>query len=177
LALTDTPLSERPLTIEQARRTDRRAVLRQFAQFCTVGAVSTALNIGLGILFLRMGFSVNLAHVCAFTLAVTNGFFWNRAWTFRRARAGRMEQQYAMFVGVNLVGMALSWAIMRLTMAWLLDHQVAHTLAQAFHNSTGKLPDPARLAYGLGELAATPPVAVWNFTANRLWTFGGHSRH
>ena len=32
---------------------------------------------------------------------------------------------------------------------------------------------PERLAYSMGLLVATLPCAVWNFSANKLWTFQG----
>jgi putative flippase GtrA len=149
-----------------------RGVLKQFVKFCLVGAVSTAINIGLGNLFLIWGFGVNLAHVCAFSLAVTNGFFLNRAWTFRKAGSARMQHQYLMFFAVNLVGLGLSWVVMRTVMGWLLHTQLAYTLADSLSNRIGLVPDPTRLAYSLGELTATPLVAVWNFSANKFWTFG-----
>jgi putative flippase GtrA len=173
LSVTDTEMTNIALQVTTPPRTGRRAVARQFIQFCLVGAVSTALNIALGNLFLVWGFGVNAAHVCAFTLAVTNGFFLNRAWTFRHADPRNIKQQYVMFVGVNLVGLVLSWLVMRGVMGWLLHTHLAHSLAGALHASTGRLPDVERLAYSLGELGATPLVAVWNFSANRLWTFKG----
>jgi putative flippase GtrA len=148
-------------------------MLRQFVKFCLVGAASTALNIGLGLFFLHCGFPVMAAHFCAFTIAVTNGFVLNRAWTFRRYGAKDPRHQYVMFVAINVVGAGLSWLIVRGMMTWLLHAQLAHSMAAMIHQWTGHLPRPLRLAFVLGELAATPPVAVWNFSANRLWTFKG----
>jgi putative flippase GtrA len=155
------------------RRIRSRSVLLQFIQFCMVGAVSTVLNLTIFNLLMAQGLGVNLSHVCAFSLAVTNGFMINRAWTFRRARSHKAERQYMMFIAVNLVGLCLSWAIMRLVGYWLLKSGMATTTVQLFHEWTGKTPVLERWAYSLGELTATPICAVWNFSANRLWTFGG----
>jgi putative flippase GtrA len=173
LAVSDANLAEMTLPATSRRRPAHRPVFFQFVQFCLVGALSTALNLSLFNLFMARGFGVTLAHVCAFSLAVTNGFFVNRAWTFRHSQAGKMDRQYKMFVAVNLVGMGLTWVVMQLMGAWLLHTQMANTLAHIMQARIGHLPVPERLAYSLGELAATPLCAIWNFTANKLWTFGG----
>jgi putative flippase GtrA len=154
------------------RRAIERAVLIQFVQFCLVGAFSTALNEVLFNLFWAWGLGINPSYVLAFSLAVTNGFFLNRAWTFRRSRTHKMERQYVMFIAVNLVGLALSWAVMRLVGAWLLHSGWAAALVPVVERMVHQPAHTDRLAYSLGVLAATPPCAVWNFSANKLWTFG-----
>src|SRR5436190_10215438 len=115
------------------RRTAHGPVFIQFVQFCIVGALSTGLNITLLNVFMAHGYGVTLAHVCAFSLAVTNGFFINRAWTFRHSQSGKMERQYKMFVAVNLVGLGLSWVVMQLVGAWLLHTQIAHSSAHVVY--------------------------------------------
>jgi putative flippase GtrA len=165
-----------PLKAPLWRRVLRRAVLLQFLQFCTVGAVSTTIFITVFSQLMGRGLGPNLSHVIAFSLAVTNGFLLNRAWTFRRARSHKVERQYVMFIAVNLVGLVLSWSIMRLVGFLLLTTGSAETSAQLFQSWTGKQPVVEHWAYVLGELTATPICAVWNFSANRLWTFGG-KRH
>ncbi len=158
-----------PAALRQ-RATDR-AVLIQFVQFCLVGAFSTVLNVALFNLFMGHGLGVVLAHIIAFSLAVTNGFFLNRAWTFRYSREGRVERQYAMFVLVNLVGLGLSLVIVLIVGRWMMHTGSADSLARLYHTFTGRQPVVRQLAYSFGELAATPPCAVWNFSANKLWTF------
>jgi putative flippase GtrA len=150
---------------------DRRAVLVQFVQFCLVGALSTALNELLFNLFLSHKLDLNLSYILAFCIAVTNGFFLNRAWTFRRARSSKMERQYTMFFAVNIVGLGLSWAVMRVVGAWLLHAGWAESQALLLQQWLQKPVDPSNLAHSIGVLAATPPCAVWNFSANKLWTF------
>jgi putative flippase GtrA len=170
-------VSEAPVWPEVTVHRDRhRALLIQFSQFCLVGAFSTVLNLLLFNAFWTWGLGINGAHVAAFTLAVTNGFFLNRAWTFRRSATGKMERQYAMFFAVNLVGLGLTWVIMRLVGAWILHADLATSLAASVQRFTGGRPANDHLAYTLGELAATPFCAVWNFGANKLWTFGGGRR-
>jgi putative flippase GtrA len=183
LTVTDRQLEEIPLAPGSVLQS-RRHVALQFVKFCLVGAINTALNAKLFSMMMAHGLSVNLSHVLAFSLAVTNGFILNRAWTFRQSRAHRMERQYVMFVAVNVVGLALTWGVMRLVGAWLYHWDVTHTwllqsgasrfLAGLLNARTETGVEAERLAYSLGELSATPLCAVWNFTANKLWTFGGH---
>lgn len=174
MAVQDAQLTEVGLPSASPRRVLNPAVLLQFGQFCLVGLFSTALNVGLFRLFWILGFGKNLSHVCSFSLAVTNGFFLNRAWTFRRSCAGKLERQYLMFVAVNLVGLFLSWMVMSLVGAWLLHLAATSSLPSVFQLVTHHRPMKDVNAYTLGELAATPLCAVWNFTANKLWTFRGH---
>lgn len=146
-------------------------VALQFVQFCLVGAFSTALNVGLLNLFMSFGWGVIPSHVLSFSLAVTNGFFMNRAWTFRESRGRQMHRQYVMFVLVNLVGLGLSLLIVLIVGRWMLRTGSAVSLAGLFRTLTGRHAVPKQLAYSLGELAATPLCAIWNFSANKLWTF------
>jgi putative flippase GtrA len=150
-----------------------RAVVVQFIQFCLVGALSTALNEALFNLFWMLGLNRDLSFVLAFSLAVTNGFFLNRAWTFRRSRGRKMERQYLMFFAVNVVGLGLSWVVMRVSGAWLLQIGWAQPLALWLQQWAHRAIPADRVAYSLGVLISTAPCAVWNFSANKLWTFGG----
>jgi putative flippase GtrA len=182
LAVTDRQLEEMTLPARRLLHSRRQTGL-QFIKFCLVGTISTAINVKLFSVLMAQGLGVNLSHICAFSLAVTNGFILNRAWTFRQSRTHRMERQYLMFVVVNLVGLALSWSVMRLVGAWLIHWDVSHAwllqsaparfLAGLLNARSEAGVEAARLAYSIGELAATPLCAVWNFSANKLWTFGG----
>ncbi len=171
MVVTDAGPGEVSIPVAAERRARQQEVARQFAKFCLVGFLSTVLNAALFRLFWHLGFGKNGSHVCAFSLAVTNGFFINRAWTFRRSGSGEMKQQYLMFIAVNLVGLVLAWIIMSFVGAWLLQREALHVLPGLLHSLLGRGSDVAPRAYTLGELSATPVCAVWNFTANRLWTF------
>jgi putative flippase GtrA len=163
--------ADRP-ALRPGRAVDRTVVI-QFIQFCLVGALSTVLNVVLLNVFMGHGLGVIPSHIFSFSLAVTNGFFLNRAWTFRHSRDGRVERQYVMFVLVNLVGLGLSTFIVLTFGRWMIRAGSADSLARLYLAVTGKHPVARQLAYSLGELAATPLCAVWNFSANKLWTFSG----
>lgn len=133
--------------------------LRRFLRFGVVGVSSTAIDLGLFYLLVtELGWQTRPLLVAAksisFALGVTNGFIWNRLWTFQ-ATEGHAPTQYVKFVLVNLVGLALDNLVVLL----------AFTLGRPYL--------PLRPLTLLAGLVAIPPVALWNFTAHSLWTFAG----
>jgi putative flippase GtrA len=134
----------------------QQAVFRQFLKFVIVGFVSTAIHWGTYyILHHHRGLHILVANAVGFCLAVTNGFFWNRHWTFNGGRhRRRAELQSVMFVLVNLVGLGISTALVAL-MFHLLSHWGY----------------PERIASMVGQPVALPVITLWNFFANRHWTF------
>jgi putative flippase GtrA len=139
-------------------RVDRilqQAVLRQFLKFAVVGFFSTAIDYGIYGLLIHRGFPWLGANAIGFSLAVVNGFVWNRLWTFKgEQHRRRAELQWVMFVLVNLVGLGIS-TILLTVMFHLLQRWGC----------------PAPLVPWLGKAAALPPQTLWNFLANRYWTF------
>jgi putative flippase GtrA len=154
-------------------------LLRQFVKFCLVGASSTAIDLGVFAALLHRDVPTHLAGVISsgvggraaelliqfklplllcntvsFVLAVTNGFFWNRRWTFRAMDPAHMRRQYVSFFVVNIIGFFLNTSILLV---------LAHTLQT--------LGTPAQRAALLGKAAAVPLVAIWNFTASKYWAF------
>jgi putative flippase GtrA len=98
---------------------------------------------------------VRLGNAMGFLVAVTNGYYWNRRWTFRQQGQGS-PRQYGRFLGVNLVGLALNQALVTLFYGHM---QIFRALPKAHLFAT---------------LAAVVCVTFWNFTANSLWTFRRH---
>lgn len=149
---------------------------RQLVKFCIVGLSSFAIDIVLSnLLHFRLGLSLALAVSCSFLVAVCNGFYWNRRWTFR-AGDGDARRQYPKFVATNMVGWALNLSIMMLA------------LVTASHLGLTKVERPpmevvtlivagkgkhafSPLAFNTAKVLATVVVTAWNFSAARLWTF------
>ena len=136
----------------------QRPDVRQFVKFCIVGATSFTIDVGISYI-LTFGFGMwwVLAKTISFSLAVTNGFIWNRVWTFRAVGHRRKREQYAMFFGVNVVGYCLNLGIMK-SVFWI---------------NTGQWrgQHPTKPVWAMATLAATAIVVFWNFFANRHWTF------
>jgi len=149
---------------------------RQFAKFCIVGASSFVIDTSLTIL-LHYGLHLPLvlALTLAFLVAVCNGFYWNRRWTFR-AGDGDAAQQGPKFLFTNLVGWTLNVSIT--TMALVAASYFGLTTIKEPPADVLKL-----IALGQGKetfsprailcakICATVAVTAWNFSAAKFWTF------
>ena len=149
---------------------------RQFVKFCIVGATSTVIDFSvLNLLHFRFGWPLIWSITCAFLLAVTNGFYWNRRWTFR-AGEGDPKRQYPKFLATNIIGYLLNISIM--TLALYLGSRLGYIRVEA---SLARIIELMALGKGneiftqlsvnTAKALATVVVTAWNFTASRLWTF------
>jgi putative flippase GtrA len=86
------------------------------------------------------------ANVLSYSAGIANNYYWNRRWTFSYRRARGWFTQLFQFAAVSMVGLGLN----SLLVIWLED------LCGLF----------------LAKLLATGFVLLWNYNANRLWTFG-----
>jgi putative flippase GtrA len=143
-----------------------RAGFQQLIKFCIVGASSTVIDKGSLWVLLNKVLPQAPWWVCStisFCLAVSNGFFWNRHWTFR-AQGGShapAREQYMKFVATNAVGLGLNLGITKLFLV-ILSGQILHTTTA---------PSPTQVLFA--SLCAVPIVVFWNFTAAKYWTFRG----
>ena len=134
--------------------------MRQLIKFCVVGASSTVVDLGI-LRFLLLTFPLMpwwISQSISFCFGVTNGFFWNRKWTFEAEKGGAGATQYSKFVASNVIGLLLNLAISKGFLI-LFTGQLAH----------GVNPAPEKVL--LAKLCAIPIVVVWNFSAARFWTF------
>jgi putative flippase GtrA len=121
-------------------------MIRQFVTFAGVGAVATACQ------YVVLLCLVELAHmppvpaaVLGYLAGATVGYTLNRQITFR---SGRSHREAALrFGAVATVGLAANALIMQICAEVLGLH------------------------YLVAQLAATGIVLIWNFFANRHWTF------
>lgn len=146
----------------QATTLLRRRGMRQLVKFCLVGASSTVIDKGtLWLLLYRLAPRTPwwISATLSFSLAVTNGFVWNRRWTFRARDHGTFRAQYSMFLSTNLVGLALNLAVTKLFLV-LFTGQLRHIGG-----------NPKAVKVIIASLAAVPFVTLWNFAASKYWTF------
>lgn len=131
----------------------------QFFKFIIIGFTSACIDVGANkILMHRFYTPWLIAATIGFAFGVTNGFFWNSRWTFRGLGSGRQHELYAKFVAVNVVGLLLNICIMKLVF-------IAMTGQILLNNN------PTSTQWNIAKAIAIVIVAVWNFTANKLWTF------
>ena len=137
---------------------------RRFVKFCIVGASSTTIQmVTLRVFLWLMGSNadttVQIGNALGVALAIVNGFYWNRRWTFRKGHTLGAARQFRTFVMVSLVGFGLNNALFGLFYVKLrLFPQIAEL--------GGK-----ELQANACQLLAIAFVVIWNFTANTRWTF------
>ncbi|HVK04469.1 MAG TPA: GtrA family protein [Armatimonadaceae bacterium] len=154
----------------------KRKGLRQFVKFCIVGLSSFTIDLGILLLLNKvLGLPLVFAATISFLIAVANGFYWNRRWTFR-AHGGDPRKQYPKFLLTNIVGWLLNVSIM--TLALIAASQLDLTtvkeppveIIKLIALGQGKEVFSAR-AVTAAKICATIVVTAWNFTAARFWTF------
>jgi len=130
---------------------------KQFVKFAMIGASSAVLDIGIShLLMSRFGMYWLLANTVSAAVAISNGYLWNSLWTFRGMGSARRHTQYLKFVAVSLVGFGVNSLIMTLIIL-MLAGQV-----------TG---NPPHSVWTIAKGSAIVLVAIWNFLANKRWTF------
>lgn len=128
---------------------------KRFARFLAVGLSGTLLDFGiLTALKLVFGLPTLLANTISYSAGVVNNFTLNRLWTFSESRKKQWFVQFGQFVLVNIIALVLNNLIVL---------GLERPLGLLLHNPEhGYLPAKA---------VATGIVLVYNFLANRLWTF------
>ena len=134
--------------------------MRQLIKFCVVGASSTVIDVGILALLLRAFPAVPwwVLQSVSFCFGVSNGFYWNRRWTFEATHVEPARLQYSKFFVTNVIGLALNLLISK-------GFLILFT-GQMIHHSN---PDSGKVL--LAKVCAIPIVVIWNFGASRLWTF------
>lgn len=150
------PLNTPPNPTPGKAALHQRRGVRQLVKFALVGATSTIINFAvLNLMLIAFHQGRYPSVTVAFLVSVVNGYVWNKRWTFREAQAKAVHTQFVQFLLVNAVGFGLDLLIVRL---------ISGPLEADFRLSMV-------LATNVAQLVATAVVVMWNFTANRLWTF------
>jgi putative flippase GtrA len=138
----------------------QRQGVRQFVTFCIIGFTRTLIDFVISYLLIYHTLHLYplLAKTISFLVSVTNGYIWNSRWTFRGMGSGPRHEMYVKFVLVNIVGLALNLTIFKLVLTIFTGR---------FFNQG--VPD--KLHFLLATGTAVIFVSLWNFFANKTWTF------
>ena len=153
-----------------------RPGVRQLVKFCIVGASSTIIDLTIFNVLLSFSIPPVYAVVGGFIGGVSNGFFWNRRWTFKD-RQGNMAKQGPIFFATNLVGLTLN--ILVTTLALIIAAHLHLTETHSTPEQTMRMilfrttdgQQFSRLALNAAKLCATVVVTTWNFSASKFITF------
>ncbi len=137
----------------------------RFLRFACVGIVGAIVDFG------TFNLLVNLAHVIAvwasvasFSAAVASNFVWNRYWTYPDSRSKAVGHQVVQFIIVSAIGLGIRTPLF----AWLekvMIREVSGMLPRGFPLSS------TFLGHNIALAIAVLVVMMWNFFANRFWTY------
>ncbi len=154
--------------------------VERFLKFAVVGFIGAVVDFGT--LFILQAtvlppantLSVAMATTIAFLAAILSNFTWNRLWTYPDSRTRSVRRQLVIFTFISTIG----WLgrTIWITLAYLplgifLMPQLL-PLIQVFR--PGYIPSDhadAKLGTFAAMLVGVVVVMVWNFVANRLWTY------
>ncbi len=137
---------------------------RRFFRFAIVGAIGTVIDFSVFNL-LTSAFSLPAvpSSVVSFTVAVISNFIWNRLWTYPESRSKPFGIQLAQFGLVSVGGLVIRTPLFAVLEKGLIS------LAERW------LPDfflsPTVVGHNIGLAISIVVVLLWNFFANRYWTF------
>jgi putative flippase GtrA len=135
----------------------------RFLKFAAVGAIGTVVDFGMfNLLNIVFGVPPVYAQAISFTVAVFNNFMWNRHWTYPESRAKKVHHQMLQFGLVNVGGL-------------LIRTPIVGGLERPLGAWAARLGVQPAAADGLGEnlalALAIGIVMLWNYFANRYWTY------
>jgi putative flippase GtrA len=137
----------------------------RFLRFAVVGIIGAVVDFGtLNLLVGLFNVPFIPASVVSFTAAVISNFLWNRFWTYPDSRSKAVGRQVIQFLIISIIGLAIRTPLL----AWLeniLIGKLAVFLPKNFFLS-------ARfLGHNFALAIAVLVVMMWNFFANRYWTY------
>jgi putative flippase GtrA len=108
--------------------------------------------------------NVGIATTIAFVAAVASNFIWNRIWTYPDARGRSLRRQLGLFAFISLVGWLARLVWIKTSYSLFADLLMS--------NNASMLHDQAAIVgTNIAQLIAVGVVMIWNFVANRLWTY------
>lgn len=136
---------------------------RRFLRFCVVGISGSVVDFGVfNLLATLLKFSSTASQAISFTLGVINNFTWNRLWTYPETRNNSIWKQFSQFGLINVVGLGIR------TLLFSLIEKPIISLAGKF---IPNVLTPTIVGHNLSLACVILVVMLWNYFANRYWTF------
>lgn len=157
--------------------------VERFLKFAVVGTVGAVIDSGT--LFLLQAtvlpptlqdpdWNVAIAQTLAFIAAILSNYFWNRHWTYPDSRSRSWHKQMVQFAVISFVGWVVRtiWITSAHNMLGQTLMPVLLPVIQIFR--AGYVPSPtgeAKLGTMIAWFVGVIVVMIWNFFANRYWTY------
>ncbi|MBC8098857.1 MAG: GtrA family protein [Armatimonadetes bacterium] len=154
--------------------------IERFLRFAVVGVTGAMIDIGLVYVLQATRLppinqlNVALVNIIAFTCAVISNFIWTRMWVYPESRSKSVRRQLVQFAFISVVGGVgrTTWVMATHMAAGVLLLPLALPFIQLVRRNY--VPGPLA-SQKLGSLAsmlvAMVFVMLWNFFANRYWTY------
>lgn len=160
--------------------------LERFLKFAVVGISGAVLDFTLLIILQAtvlpptdvagnpLNTNVALATSIAFVAAVISNFIWTRIWVYPESRSRSMRRQLVQFSIISVTGGIARTIWVKETFFWI-GHALMPIALPVVHMFRPEY-DPSPMAEGkLGSIVAQCiamiVVMLWNFFANRYWTY------
>jgi len=157
--------------------------LERFIKFAIVGGLGAVIDAGT--LFILQatilapvepdkGLKVAVASTIAFVMAVISNFIWNRYWTYPDSRSRSIRRQLVQFFGISFVGWLGRTIWISSAYHWLGVALMPLLLPEIQVFRPGYVPSEsaeAKLGTMVAWLIGVIIVMIWNFLANRYWTY------
>jgi putative flippase GtrA len=154
--------------------------MERFLRFAVVGISGAVIDLGLvyvlqaTILPPANNINVMIATAIAFCTAVVSNFIWTRSWVYPDSRSRSMRRQLALFAFISAVGGIgrTLWITVMHSLIGTLTLPLALPFIRIIrpYYEPGPLA-PEKLGTLVAQLIAMLVVMLWNFFANRHWTY------
>jgi putative flippase GtrA len=114
--------------------------------------------------------NVAIATTVGFVLAVCSNFIWNRLWTYPDSRSSSIRKQLSQFAIVSVSGWTARtvWIAATYTFFGILSTSIIQLLSASYDPS---LLNQQKFGTMIAQLIGVVVVMIWNFFANRYWTY------
>jgi putative flippase GtrA len=137
----------------------------RFFRFLFVGAFGAVVDFGIFNLLIQL-FNILpvIASTISFISAIISNFLWNRYWTYPDSRSKPIRAQMAQFGLISGLGL-----IIRVPLFAFLEPRMISLAAQLIASSFPLT--PTFLGHNSALAISVLVVMMWNFFANRFWTY------
>lgn len=130
--------------------------IKRFSRFLAVGLSGTLLDFAvLSLLKQVLEWATLPANIFSYSCGILSNFLLNLFWVYPESKGNRNGLKLVQFFLISLVGLALN-----------------NLLLVALEGPMGVLFNNPDYGYLPAKIIATMLVLLWNFFANRFWTFG-----
>lgn len=160
----------------------RAKEVERFIKFAFIGLLGFVIDFG--VLFIlqstvlpaaddqniELPLNVALATTISFTLAVSSNFTWNRLWTYPDSRSYSVRRQLTQFAIVSVIGWTgrTFWITSSFAFFGLWSTSAIQSMISSYNPV---LLDELKLGTMISQFIGVIVVMIWNFLANRYWTF------